>query len=362
MKIISIVGARPQFVKLSPLYKEIDKRKHISHVIIHTGQHYDYEMSKLFFDELHIPRPDYNLNVGSYNHGKQTALMLERIEKVLLKEKNTDFVLVYGDTNSTLAGALAAVKLHIPVAHVEAGLRSYRLDMPEEINRIVTDSISRIFFCPTRNAVRNLKREGKTNGVYLAGDLMQEILLDNLPLIKRRSILGKLDLNPKEYFLLTVHRQENTDNFQNLKSILLAFAGEKKRVVFPVHPRTKKSFQRIKDISPGVLKNFILIDPVSYLDMLALEKNALKIITDSGGVQKEAHWLKVPCLILRNETEWTETLGKGSNVLVGVDSVKIRKMLNVNQAGKCSSYRIDKGVKSSKRIIDILANHKGAKC
>lgn len=362
MKIISIVGARPQFVKLSPLCNEIEKRKRISHVIIHTGQHYDYRMSRIFFDELRIPRPDYNLNVGSYVQGKQTALMLERIERVLLKEKNADFILVYGDTNSTLAGALAAVKLHIPVAHVEAGLRSYRLAMPEEVNRVITDSISRIFFCPTSGAVRNLKEEGRAKCVYLIGDLMQEILSDNLSKIKRRNILGSLALKAKEYFLLTVHRQENADNVQNLKSILLGFAKEDKKVVFPVHPRIKKSLQRIKNISPKVLKNFLLIDPVSYLDMLALEANALKIITDSGGVQKEAHWLKVPCLILRNETEWIEMLGKGGNELVGVDSAKIRRMLNVDLTVKCCCSRIDNGVKPSKRIIDILVNYKGAKC
>lgn len=361
MKIISIIGARPQFVKLSPLCEEIKKRKHVSHIIIHTGQHYDYEMSKIFFNELHIPRPDYNLNVGSFSHGKQTALMLERIEKVLLKENDADFVLVYGDTNSTLAGALAAVKIGMPVAHVESGLRSYRRDMPEEVNRILTDCISEILFCPTKNAVKNLELEGKTKGAYLVGDLMQEIMCEHFSLIKTRKISSKLGLEPKEYFLLTVHREENANNHQNLRSILSAFTAVAKKVVFPVHPRIKESLRKMRKDNLRIFNNFIFIEPVSYLDMLALEKNALKIITDSGGVQREAHWLGVSCLTLRNETEWPETL-KGSNVLVGSSTEKIRKMVSMTKGCPDQCRPAVKGPKTAKRIIDILLKRKEEKC
>ena len=362
MKIISVVGARPQFVKLYPLCREINNRKHISHIIVHTGQHYDYEMSKIFFDELHIPLPDYNLNVGSYGHGKQTALVLERVEKALLKEKDVDFVLVYGDTNSTLAGALAAVKIGMPVAHVESGLRSYRMDMPEEVNRVLTDCIAEILFCPTKNAVKNLRLEGKAKGAYLVGDLMQEIMHEHFSLIKTRKIISKLGLKPKEYFLLTVHRQENADNYRNLRSILSAFTAAAKKVVFPVHPRIKETLRKMRKDDPRIFNNFIFIEPVGYLDMLALEKNALKIITDSGGVQREAHWLGVPCLTLRNETEWPETLGEGCNVLVGSSTGKIRKMVNMakERQGRCCPAA--KGPKTAKRIIDILLKRKEEKC
>jgi len=273
MKIASIIGARPQFIKAKPIIDEL-RRKKIEHILVHTGQHYDYEMSKIFFDELDIPEPDYNLGVGSHTHGKQTALMLEKIEKVLLKEK-PDIVIVYGDTNSTLAGALAAVKLSIPVAHIEAGLRSYSLDMPEEVNRVLTDRISKFLFCPTKTAVKNLKNEGIVKGVYLVGDVMYDAFLDSQKLLNKRKILSKLKLKPKEYLLLTIHRQENTDNLESLKSILTASVETKERVVFPIHPRTKKV---MKKIELGNFENLVFIEPVSYLDMLSLEKNAKKIV------------------------------------------------------------------------------------
>lgn len=238
MKIISIVGARPQFIKVKPISDEI-KRRRICHILVHTGQHYDYELSKIFFRELHIPSPDYNLEVGSYSHGKQTAMVLEKIEKVLLKEKPT-VVITYGGTNSTLAGVLAAIKLHIPVAHVEAGLRSFRLDMPEEINRVLTDHVSKFLFCPTETAVKNLKKEGIEKGVYLTGDIMYEIFIKSLPLTENIKILFDLNLKAKDYYVLTVHRQENIDNLNNLKSILSALSAANKKIVFPVHPRTEK--------------------------------------------------------------------------------------------------------------------------
>ena len=318
MKAVSIVGARPQFIKAKPIINDL-RRKKIEHILLHTGQHYDYEMSKIFFDELDIPEPDYNLEVGSYTQGKQTALMLERIEKVLLKEK-PDIVVVYGDTNSTLAGALAAVKLSMLVAHIEAGLRSYRLDMPEEVNRVLTDRISKFLFCPTKTAVKNLKNEGMVKGVYLVGDVMYDAFLDSQKLLSKRKILSKLELKPKGYLLLTIHRQENTNNFKNLKSILSALIKAKEKIVFPIHPRTKKALKKIEGFK---LKNFLPIKPVSYLDMLVLEKNAKKILTDSGGVQKEAYWLGVPCITLRNETEWVETVKEGWNILAGTNKQKI---------------------------------------
>jgi len=351
MKIISIVGARPQFIKLKPVIEELRKRK-ITHILVHTGQHYDYEMSKIFFEELSIPEPDYNLEVGSHTQGKQTALMLERIEKVLLKEK-PDIVIVYGDTNSTLAGALSAVKLNIPVAHVEAGLRSFRMDMPEEVNRVLTDRISKFLFCPTRTAVNNLKKEGITKGVYLVGDVMYDIFKSKIKSHKSK-ILKKLKLRPKEYLLLTIHRQENADNPKNLKSILSALVESEEKVVFPIHPRTKKALKMIKSFEEKDFKNFLFIEPVSYLDMLALEKNAKKILTDSGGVQKEAYWFGVACITLRDETEWVETMKNNCNVLVGVNKNSISN--EINRQGKKIKFSRPYGKGDSyKKILKIIS-------
>ena len=322
MKIASIVGGRPQLIKVKPIVDELRKQK-IKHILVYTGQHYDYGMSKIFFDELDIPKPDYNLEVGSHSHGRQTALMLERIEEILLKEK-PDIVVVYGDMNSTLAGALSAVKLNIPIAHVEAGLRSYRLDMPEEINRVLTDRISKFLFCPTKTAVENLKKEGitKGKGVYLVGDVMYDIFQKSKSKIQNSKILKRLNLRPRRYLLLTIHRQENTDNLENLKSILSALVKSGKKIVFPLHPHTKKFLEKNR-IRLAEYENVLVIDPVSYLDMLVLEKNAQKILTDSGGVQKEAYWLGIPCITLRKETEWLETVVEGRNILVGANKARI---------------------------------------
>jgi UDP-N-acetylglucosamine 2-epimerase len=349
MRIASIVGARPQFIKVKPLIDELKKEK-CKHILIHTGQHYDYEMSKIFFDELDIPKPDYNLEIGSHSHGKQTGLMLEKIEEILIKEK-PHIVIVYGDTNSTLAGALAAGKLNIPVAHVEAGLRSYRLDMPEEINRVLTDHISKFLFCPTKTAINNLRKEGITKGVFWVGDVMYDIFklkIKNLSL----KILSKLNLKPKKYFLLTIHRQENTDNLKNLKAIISALVTTKEKIVFPIHPRTEKALTKIKGLN---FPNFLFINPVSYLDMLELEKNAKKILTDSGGVQKEAYWLKVPCITLRNETEWVETLQRGWNLLAGTDKVKIAKFIK-NSITPHTYQNVFKKGNTSEKIVKILLN------
>jgi len=354
MKIVTIIGARPQFIKMAPVSKEL--RKHFNEVIIHTGQHYDYEMSKIFFEQLNIPKPDYYLGVGSGPHGYQTGEMIKRIEKVLIKEK-PNLVLVYGDTNSTLAGALAAVKLHIKVAHVEAGLRSFDKKMPEEINRVIADHISDLLFCPTKTAVKNLRNEGIKNGVYLTGDVMFDALLTNIKIAEQKSkILEKLGLKLKNYYLATVHRAENTDNRKNLENIINAFIESEELIVFPAHPRTIK-FLKIYKLLNKIenADNIFLIKPVSYLDMLMLEKNAKKIITDSGGVQKEAYFLKVPCITLRNRTEWIETVEDGWNILVGANRERIIKAIKeFEPQGKTYFYRFGNG-KASKKISKIIA-------
>jgi UDP-N-acetylglucosamine 2-epimerase len=319
MKIISVLGARPQFIKSAPVSKAIATAGY-NELIIHTGQHYDYGMSKIFFDELEIQEPYINLNVGSGMHAKQTAQMLERIEPIFLAEK-PDVVLVYGDTNSTLAGALAAAKLHIKLAHVEAGLRSYNRQMPEEHNRVLTDHCSDLLFCPTQTAITNLNHEGIHNGVYLVGDTMYDSILQFSELAFRKSkILNKLQLESKSYALTTIHRPYNTDNPETLSSILSALNRISLTSIFPIHPRT---LQVINHFHMSIPRNIRLIDPVGYLDMLALEQNAKVILTDSGGIQKEAYFLKVKCLTLRPETEWVETTNSGWNVLVDTDINKI---------------------------------------
>ncbi|AGB04698.1 UDP-N-acetylglucosamine 2-epimerase [Aciduliprofundum sp. MAR08-339] len=353
MKIATVVGARPQFIKMAPVSEEI--RKHFDEIVIHTGQHYDYEMNEIFFKELNIPQPDYNLGVGSGTHGYQTGEMLKKIEKVLIDEK-PDMVLVYGDTNSTLAGALAAVKLHIPVAHVEAGLRSFDRRMPEEINRVLTDHISKILFAPTETAVRNLEKEGIKEGVYLVGDVMVDALYRNLPIAeKKSSIMEKLNLQPKEYILMTLHRPENTDSKEKLRSIISAIMEYEGRIVFPAHLRTIKALKKyglIEIVEKS--ENVKLIEPVGYLDMLVLEKNANKILTDSGGVQKEAYMLKIPCITMRESTEWVETLEDGWNVLVGSDKAKILSMLReFEPKGENHQNRFGDG-KAAVRIVREL--------
>lgn len=320
MKIVSIVGARPQFVKCAPLSREL--RKEHTEVLVHTGQHYDPEMSDVFFSELGIPEPDYHLGVGSGPHGKQTGEILSRVEVVLLRE-DPDLVVVYGDTNSTLGGALAAAKLHIPVAHVEAGLRSFDRTMPEEINRVVTDHISDLLFCPTATAVENLKREGITRGVHLAGDVMVDALVYNRQVAMEQSAIHeRLGLTPGSYLVMTVHRPSNTDKKEHLEAILRAVARSGKTVVFPVHPRTGRYLQEY-GLREGMPGQVICTEPLGYLDMLRLMADAGKILTDSGGVQKEAYILGVPCITLRENTEWVETVEDGWNVLTGADEEKI---------------------------------------
>lgn len=331
MKLLTIIGARPQFIKAAPFSEEF--RKNNEEILLHTGQHYDTNMSDIFFQELGIPMPDYNLGVGSGSHGKQTATMLEGIEVILLKEK-PDGILVYGDTNSTLAGALAASKLHIPVFHVEAGLRSYNKLMPEEQNRILTDHISDILLCPTQTAVDNLKKEGITTGVINTGDIMYDTVLRNIDIANEKysnglwfqemvKENGNIDkFAEKGYYLATIHRAENTDNIEKLSNIFKAFSELDKPVLLPLHPRTKKLIENLN----VDLKNIIIIKPVGYLLMLYLISNAYMVVTDSGGLQKEAYFLKTPCTTLRDQTEWVETLENSWNILsdINVEEIKAK--------------------------------------
>ena len=315
MKVVTIVGARPQFIKAAVVSRILRKTRGLREVLIHTGQHYDRNMSGQFFDELDIPKPDYNLGVGSGQHGLQTGRMLGLIETVLFKEK-PDWMLVYGDTNSTLAGALAAAKLHLPVAHVEAGLRSFNRQMPEEINRVLTDHLSTILFAPTKTAVANLAQEGIVgNKVALVGDVMCDAaIFYAAKAAKISTVLQRFQLKPTDYVLATIHRAENTDNLTRLKVILrgLELVARKIPVVLPLHPRTQTVIRAsVLAIPAGVQ----IVEPVGYLDMIELERNAAVIATDSGGVQKEAYFHRVPCVTLRNETEWTELVATQWNRL-----------------------------------------------
>ena len=325
MRIVTIVGARPQFVKASVVSKAFRKLapQRIQEILVHTGQHYDTELSDVFFRQLGIPKPVINLGIGSGTNGAQTGRMLESIEQVLMEER-PDRVLVYGDTNSTLAGALAAAKLHIPVAHVEAGLRSFNRHMPEEINRVVTDHVSDLLFCPTKTAVENLRQEGIVRGIHQVGDVMYDCVLTFAPIAEQNSkILRELNLKPQGYFLATIHRAENTDDPARLKSLLDALFEINRHfapVVWPVHPRTRKAMLSHKIT---VDDSLWLTAPLPYLDMQQLMANARCVLTDSGGMQKEAFFHQVPCLTLRDETEWVETTECGYNQIVGTDAKKI---------------------------------------
>jgi UDP-GlcNAc3NAcA epimerase len=351
VKIITVLGARPQFIKAAPVSRVL-REKH-TELIVHTGQHYDSNMSEIFFEELHIPKPDYNLAVGSGNHGKQTGEMLQKIEEIVLKEE-PDFLLVYGDTNSTLAGALVAAKLHIPVIHIEAGLRSFNKKMPEEINRIMTDHVSEYLFCPTDTAVKNLTDENITHNVLNIGDVMYDAVLYNRELAQEKSaVLSTNDLEKKGYHLITIHRAENTDDLQNIKNILEAFSKIETVKVWPMHPRTKHKLASY-GLDLTEIPNLKVIEPVGYLDMLTLEANAQKIITDSGGVQKEAYFMKVPCITVREQTEWVETLEEDANILAGTS---VEKILEGIKKEVSPSYKDVFGDgKASQRIVEILEN------
>jgi len=325
--VMLVLGARPQIIKSAPLIHLANKDKQIRLDVIHTGQHYDYEMTKIFFEELSLPDATANLNVGSGTHARQTAEIMIRLEKILLKQK-PDLVIVPGDTNSTIAGALTAVKLHIPVAHIEAGARSYDMGMPEEINRRLTDHCSTLLFTPTKNCTNNLLKEGiDKSRIYQAGDTMYDVLLQQLPKTEKIKILQELNLEPKGYVMLTAHRPENVDNPQNLKNITNAIANlGPLKIVFPSHPRTKKQLRKYNFYNKLLKQeNMKLTEPLSYHETIKLIKDARLVLTDSGGVQKEAFWLKTPCITMRGNTEWPETVQLKANYLTGTNTQKIIK-------------------------------------
>lgn len=334
MKIITIVGARPQFIKAAMVSRAIiEHNKHndnkIEELILHTGQHYDHNMSQIFFDELNLPKPHWQLQCSNL----QPEEMAPKIKSAIANEK-ADFVLLYGDTNSTLAGALAAEQLNIPIIHIEAGLRSFNNAMPEEHNRIETDRRSAMLFCPTHTAIEHLKNEGIDKDVFLTGDVMYDAALLFSSIAQEKSgIIKKLNVHPKQFLLATVHRAENTNDKDNLQRILNAFkkiASDQLPIIWPIHPRTRNIIDNDDNLCETLKDNanVITTEPISYIDMVMLEKNAKLILTDSGGVQKEAYFHKTPCITLRNETEWTETVTAGWNVIVGTDTQKITDSIN----------------------------------
>lgn len=348
MKVLNIIGARPQFIKVGIVNKSLIEQPKFNSIILHTGQHYDENMSKVFFDELEISRPNYNLNVGSGSHGKQTAAMLSGIEEVLIKEK-PDWVIVYGDTNSTVAGSLAASKLHIKIAHVEAGLRSFNRLMPEEINRIATDHISDLLFAPTENAMTLLEKEGLLKKSIFSGDVMYDSILYYSKLAEEKINIKNIT-KLTDFYIATIHRQENTDDLKRLQSIFNAFSELDFPVILPIHPRTKNILENI-----SFNDNIKIIEPVSYLGMIQLLKNCKKVLTDSGGLQKEAYFLKKQCITLRDETEWTETLNNNWNFIVGAETNLILEKINAEEINEQHNYFGDG--KSVEKILDSILNY-----
>ncbi|MBX3395806.1 MAG: UDP-N-acetylglucosamine 2-epimerase (non-hydrolyzing) [Phycisphaerae bacterium] len=368
ISVMTIVGARPQFVKAAAVSRAIARHNAapdcpcpLSESIVHTGQHYDSNMSQVFFDELEIPSPRHHLGVGSGSHGRQTAAMLERIESVLMSER-PDRVLVYGDTNSTLAGALAAAKLGIPIAHVEGGLRSFDKSMPEEVNRVVTDHLSDLLFCPTQASVRNLAREGITTGVHQVGDVMHDSVLFHVAHAERTSrIREQLGLSAKQYFLATVHRACNTDDPAKLNAILSALSALPLPVVLPLHPRTRQIMNDRGITASGAVR---ITEPLPYHDILALEKNARAIMTDSGGMQKEAYFFRVPCITLREETEWVELVAAGANRLAGSDAARIAEAVEWAMSWRpalTSAADVYGDGSAASRIVEILTSESFAR-
>ena len=352
MKFVTIVGARPQFVKASSLSRVL-REKH-REVLVHTGQHYDFDMSDLFFDELGIPAPDYHLGVGSGPHGAQTGAMLAAIEPVLQRE-DAEGIIIYGDTNSTLAGALAAAKLRIPVAHVEAGLRSFNRAMPEEINRVVADHLSTWLFAPSETAADQLRREGITTGVHVVGDIM----IDALKLYDKRAraqsrVLEQLGLQAGSYYVATVHRAENTDEVRRLEGIFRALGRLDLPVLLPLHPRTRN---RIAEVAVPIGDNVRVLEPQGYLDMVALQAGAVCVLTDSGGMQKEAYYLGVPCVTMRDETEWVETVATGWNVLAGADPDRIVAAVKARVGPKPPHPPLYGDGAAALRIVEILSTN-----
>lgn len=359
MKIIHVAGARPNFMKLAPILRALQAYPEIHNILLHTGQHYDVNMSDVFFDDLKLPRPDVNLGVGSGSHALQTAEIMQRFEQVMLSER-PDLVLVVGDVNSTLACSLVAAKLHTPIAHVEAGVRSFDRSMPEEINRLVTDVLSDLLFTPSRHANENLRRQGiPEEKIYFVGNVMVDSLLDALPIASEQRSWEKWGLTPENYAVLTLHRASNVDDPANLRQILSTLAEVSRRlpVIFPVHPRTRQRIQEsnlggITQASPGL----ILCEPLGYLDFLCLIANARCVLTDSGGIQAETTILGVPCLTLRRNTEWLETIEQGTNHLVGTDQAHILQVLDeILAQGKTTPQRPEGwDGRAGARIAEIL--------
>lgn len=353
MKIATIIGARPQFIKAAVVSQAVSLSQTLEEVVIHTGQHYDKKMSEIFFSELNIPSPRYNLGVGGGTHGQNTGRMVESLESTLINEK-PDWVLVYGDTDSTLAGAIAACKLKIPIAHVEAGLRSFNKEMPEELNRVLTDHASTMLFAPTEQAIRNLKCEGLLGEkVQMIGDVMYDAALYYSDYAKMPKFVYPHNLQNERFCLLTVHRAENADNPERLTRILGALGAFGEKFLWPIHPRT---YNCIKFSNVTVPKNVIIVDPVGYLEMVWLEKNCNIVVTDSGGVQKEAYFHGKPCIVLRKETEWTELVGHSLAKLVDADEILIQKALAGDWDIKSSLNRHLFGDgKSALKVADYFA-------
>jgi UDP-N-acetylglucosamine 2-epimerase len=350
VKLVSVVGARPQFIKACPLSRELRLRH--QEVLVHTGQHYDHGMSDVFFEELGIPAPEYHLGIGSATHGAQTGAMLTAVEAVLQKE-SPDAVIVYGDTNSTLAGALAAAKLHVPVAHVEAGLRSFNRHMPEEINRVVTDHVSTWLFSPSDVARQHLAREGIARGVHVVGDIMVDALrLHAARAATRPEALTRHGLHAGAYYLATVHRAENTDEAGTLRGIFTALGALDKPVALPLHPRTQK---RMTELGIEIDGHVRMLPPQGYLDMLALQQGAVCVLTDSGGMQKEAYHLRVPCVTLREETEWVETVAAGWNTVAGTDPDRILAAVARRPGPDTPHPDLYGDGTTARRIVEILA-------
>ena len=355
LKVVTVVGARPQFVKVATLTRAFSEFDNVQHIVIHTGQHFDSNMSEIFFNQLNIPLPQYNLSISSLSHGAMTGRMIEKIEEVLLIEK-PHILVVFGDTNSTLAGALAAVKHHIPIAHVEAGLRSFNMDMPEEINRILTDRISNILFCPTSNSVKNLQNEGFTHfGVTIvdSGDVMKDASMYYKQFsLKESLILDNLNLSQQNYLLCTLHRAENIDNLQRIRNILsgLNILAEVNPIVIPVHPRAKTVFEKF-NLHP----NIVLIEPCGYLDMITLISNCRLVVTDSGGLQKEAYFFNKFCVTVRDQTEWVELVDHGYNKLVGDSTDSLLTAVDHFQSLSFSNHTVLYGDgKASYKIVNTI--------
>ena len=348
MKIVTVVGARPQFIKAATISRLLVNDPDVKEILVHTGQHYDRNMSAVFFEELKIPLPDYNLGVGSASQAVQTGRMLEGIETILLKER-PDWTLVYGDTNSTLSGAIAATKLYIPLAHVEAGLRSFNRKMPEEINRVVTDRISDLLFAPTLTAMVNLEKEGLLAASCLAGDVMFDSTSFYREMILKNPETYKVQGLPDEYLLVTVHRAENTDNTENLKNLFQAFKQSGRPIVLPIHPRTRKIISK----TIKVPDNVNIIDPVSYLQMMYLTMHSAKVLTDSGGLQKEAYFLGKQCITLRSETEWVETMHDNWNTITGTDPEKIQEAIRMPAPSASQNLSFGNG-KAAEAIVEKL--------